>query len=122
MITKVVAGTAAAATTAAMTSATARYTSCFCRFGSADEDSTRRTSADPYLSWTIAHSVFNRPSCRHRCRRRQDRIASRARRRLVAAHVEPEWRVRVGHQRGVGGDAEDPAVHAEHELVEGLRV
>src|SRR6266511_2662050 len=93
-----------------------------CRLGSADEDSKRRTSADPYVSWTILYSVFNRPSCRHRCRRRQDRIASRARRWPVAAHVEPEWRVRVGHQRGVGGDAEDPAVHAEHELVEGLRV
>src|SRR5439155_1205926 len=66
-----------------------------CRLGSADEDSKRRTSADPYLSWTIAHSVFNRPSCRHRCRRRQDRIASRARWRLVAAHVEPEPRVGV---------------------------
>ena len=38
---------------------------------------------------------------------------------LRALH-EPEGRVHVRHQRGVGGDAEDPAVHPEHEVVEGF--
>ena len=30
--------------------------------------------------------------------------------------------IAIGHQEGVGGDAEDPAVHAEHEVVDRLRV
>ena len=38
------------------------------------------------------------------------------------AHVEPERRVPVGHQRRVGDDPDDPAVHAQDEVVEGLRV
>ena len=35
-----------------------------------------------------------------------------------ASGVKPEWRVGVGHESGVGGDAEDPAVHAENEVVD----
>ena len=36
-----------------------------------------------------------------------------------AALVEPEGRIAVGHQPGVGGDPERPPVHAEDEVVEG---
>src|SRR2546430_16294179 len=39
-----------------------------------------------------------------------------------AAHVEREWRVLVGHEGGVGGDPDAPAVHAEDEVVDGLWV
>src|SRR5437764_5075250 len=42
--------------------------------------------------------------------------------RFVSARIEPEWRVDIGHQGGVGGDAEDPAVHPEHKVIERLRV
>src|SRR3954471_7997426 len=62
---------------------------------------------------------------RSRGRRGLDRrasVESGAGRRIVAAYVEPEWRVGVGHQRGVGRDAEDPAIHAEHEVIERLGV
>ena len=41
---------------------------------------------------------------------------------LVAALVEPERRVLVGHQRRVRDDAEHPAVHAEHEVEDAARV
>jgi hypothetical protein len=43
---------------------------------------------------------------------------SRSPGRLVRPRVEPERRVGVGHQTGVGDDAEDPAVQAEHQVVE----
>ncbi len=41
---------------------------------------------------------------------------------LRAAHVEPERRVPVGHQAGVSGHPEHPAVQAEHEVEQRLRV
>ena len=50
-------------------------------------------------------------------RRRRGR-ADRHRARVGAAHVEPERRVGVGHQPGVGGHPQRPAVHAEHEVVD----
>src|SRR4051794_579658 len=55
-------------------------------------------------------------------RRRRDGLVEGVCRGLVAAHVEPERRIGIGHQRAVCSDAEDPAVHPEHEVVEGPRV
>jgi potassium/hydrogen antiporter len=40
--------------------------------------------------------------------------------RLMCAHVEPELRVAVGHRQAAGGDAEQPSVHPEHEVVDRL--
>jgi hypothetical protein len=42
--------------------------------------------------------------------------------RVVAAQVEPEGWVAVGHQAHVGGDPEHPPVHAHHEVVDRLRI
>src|SRR5437763_2195494 len=39
-----------------------------------------------------------------------------------AAHVQPERRIGVGHQRGVRGDPQHPPVHPEHEVEHRLRV
>ncbi len=38
-------------------------------------------------------------------------------RRVPAAGVQPEWRVGVGHQRGVRGDPQYPPVQAQDEVV-----
>ena len=45
------------------------------------------------------------------------RVAGHGVRRLASALVEPERRVAVGHEAGVGHDAQHPAVHA-HDGVE----
>ena len=50
-------------------------------------------------------------------RRRQGQRA-----RIVAAHVQPERRVLIGHQPGVAGHPQHPPVHAEHEIEDLLRV
>ena len=36
--------------------------------------------------------------------------------------IEPEGRVGVGHQRGVGDNAQDPAVNPQHKVIERLRI
>lgn len=52
-------------------------------------------------------------------RRRHDRLCSP---RLLAALVKPERRILIGHQARVPSNSQRPTVHAEHEVIHGLRI
>src|SRR5437867_8408000 len=73
--------------------------------------------------WTAARrpSPGSGTRLRHRCGCLGG-FLGRGTARLVAAEVEPEWWVTVGHQRGVPGDPQCPAVNSDDDVEQWTRV